>query len=295
MGLRDKLSRNKESEMDKWSDEGTVDWLSTTPPPPAFKLKLKSKPQSIARQPKPPLHGQDLQRARQQQLRLRHERLRQSGMSNASSGSQHPRSGQAKQAPGQPLNTISINISMPKFQLPKVDIPWPLVRRWGIRVGVGLVVLVGMVMAMRLYLGGVGTDKPEASKATSEESETPSYQPLAPKGKQNLASGDAAVSTYDSKRKLYSYNDNYEGVQLTVSQQPLPSSFKSDPIQIRKAADSIRATDEIDTALGMAYIGFDEKANVQRVMLVYRDLLVFIMTNKKLDNETIKSYIETLR
>lgn len=287
MGLKDKLSRNKESEMDKWNDEGTADWLSNAPPP-TFRLKLKPKPQSIARQPKP-TQGQEIQAHRQ--VRLRQERLKQAGIGQAVSQQKRTPVASKKQSTG----TISINISLPKFQMPKVTIPWVLVRKWGVVVGVVLVVFVGILVGLRLYLGSAPAGKSDGSNTASGDTDKPAYQPLAPKDKQNLASGDKSVSAYDPKRKLYTYNDNHEGVQLTVSQQPLPSSFKSDPIQIRKAADSIRATEEVDTALGMAYIGFDEQANVQRIMLIYRDLLVFIMTNKKLDKETIKSYVETLR
>jgi hypothetical protein len=290
MGLRDKLSRNKESEMDKWSDEGTADWLGNTPPPPAFKLKLKSKPQSIARQPKP-IPAQNTRQARQQ-MHLRQERLRRAEVAQGQGGM--PRQKQAPAAPvNQPMDTISININLPKFQLPKVTIPWPKIRKWGVVAAAVLLVFAGSLLAIRFYLG-VGSDRADGTNSAAGESDKPSYQPIAPKDKQNLASGDDSVSAYDPKRKLYTFNDNYQGTQLTISQQPLPKSFKSDPIQIRKAADSIRATEEVDTALGMAYIGFDEQANVQRIMLIYRDLLVFIMTNKKLDKETIKTYIETL-
>jgi hypothetical protein len=291
MGLRDfrgKFSRDKESEMDKWSDAGTADWLNDAPPP-AFKLKLKPKPQSIARQPKP-AHTEAAHQARQTQLRLRQERLRQAGL-NRSAATQ-----KAQQAPEKQAVKISIDLSLPKPKIPKVVIPWPLVRKWGIRAAIVLVVLVGSLVALRIYLT---SGAPETSKdkggATAAKETKPTYKPLAPKDKQNLASGDKSISNYDAKRKLYSYNDNYEGNQLTVSQQPLPKSFSSDPIQIRKAADSIRADEEVDTALGMVYIGFDEQANVQRMMLVYRDLLIFILSGKRMDNETIKTYVESLR
>ena len=86
MGLWDKLSRNKDSVMDSWDDAGTADWLNDAPPPPTFKLKLKPKPQSIARQPKP-AQMDAAHRARQEQIRLRQERLRQAGLKTPSANS----------------------------------------------------------------------------------------------------------------------------------------------------------------------------------------------------------------
>lgn len=289
MGLRDKFSRNKESEMDKWSDADTADWLGDGPPPPTFKLKLKPKPQSIARQPKPS-QTEAAHRARQAQLRLRQERLRQAGLHRSSPAQK------AQQSPEKPAVKISIDLSLPKIKPPKIVIPWQLVRKWGIRTAIVLVVLVGLLAGIRLYLtsGMPETPKEKGGTAVAKDAK-PTYKPLAPKDKPNLAAGDKSVSNYDAKRKLYSYNDNYQGNRLTVSQQPLPKSFSSDPVQIRKAADSIKADEEVDTALGMVYIGFDEKANVQRMMLVYRDLLIFILSGKRLDNETIKTYVESLR
>lgn len=290
MGLWDKFSRNKDSEMDKWSDAGTADWLGDGPPPPAFKLKLKPKPQSVARQPKP-AHMDAMHQARQAQLRLRQERLRQAGVRHSPAAA--PGTKKSSETPA--VTKISIDLSLPKIRAPKIVIPRQLVRKWGIRVAIVLVVLAGLLVALRLYLTS-GAPETAKDKGESTASETkPPYHPLAPKDKPNLAAGDKSVSAYDAKRKLYSYNDNFEGNQLTVSQQPLPKSFSSDPIQIRKAADSIKADDEVDTALGMVYIGFDEQANIQRMMLVYRDLLVFILSNKKMDKESIKNYVELLR
>jgi hypothetical protein len=259
---RERFSRKK--------DQDWVDWLSDEANPADSGPRVH-KPKSAAAA-KPPLDTR------------RQERLRQAGL-NRPLASQPPRPHSAA--------SISININLPKFRLPKVRVPWKAVGRWAAFTVIVLGVGVGMRASLELLPGDTPGKRPGNGTAVVETK--PSYQPLAPKDKQNLASNDPSISSYDPQRRLYSYNDIFLGARLTVSQQPIPESFKKDQSQIRKAADSIYAKEKIETALGPAYIGFDQKTNIQRTMLVYKDLLVFIQTDKKLDNDALKTYIETLR
>lgn len=188
-------------------------------------------------------------------------------------------------------SSVSIQIHLPKIKLPKVKLP-QVTRRQIAYWGSLCVVWVGLAVGVRasLELLDKNTGKTEVKGTTTEKS--PAFKPLVSNQKTDA---DNLKQAYDPQRKLVSYNDAFSGAKFTVSQQPLPQKLKDSPAEILKAADTIQAKEHIETALGTLYIGTDEQAGVQRTMLVRKDLLVFIQSSKKLDNDTWKYYVETLR
>jgi hypothetical protein len=258
MGIdRNRFSRKKEE--DVW-----VDWLSDAPPP------------AQAVPPKQPQPSQHVAGGRG-------ERLRHAGRSQSPATQQNTQ--QASDAPA-----VSIQISIPKFHAPKFRVPWRQVRYYGV-LTVGCVVLA---IGARASLGLLDkNDKPSVQGASTETA--PTYKPAVPEEKKEVITADPSKSAYDAQRKLYAYKDQFMGAQLTVSQQPLPEAFKKNPADVVKAADSINAKEKFETAFGPAYKGYDEKAATERVVFVYRDLLMFVQSNKKFDSDTWKIYIEGLR
>lgn len=257
MGLKKKmLFGNKPSE---WAA-----WLSDDPPPPT---NTQASPHRTVRP------SVDTARERLRQAGMRH------GVSLAQANTQ-PR----------PSGAISILINLPKIRVPKVALPWRSIRYWSI---FALVVIV-FGLGSRALLGMVWPKNPAKQPIVTTQAK-PTFAPLMSAKKQTTATDAQTPTQYDEKKNLLSFPDKILSADVTVSQQPAPASFKENPAKILAAADSIGAKDKIDTALGQAYIATDAKSGVQRVMLVHNDLLVFIQSSKKLDNETWKYYIETLR
>jgi len=108
------------------------------------------------------------------------------------------------------------------------------------------------------------------------------------------ATEQASAQKYDAKRDLVTYTTTFSGVRLTVSQQALPANFDKDPAAILKTADSIRAKQMIETVRGPLYIATNDEAGDQLAVYASKDLLVLIHTDRKLDDESWKSFVEQL-
>lgn len=241
-------------------DDAWVEWLSDDSPPQPAQQAPK----------RPVVHSPHSER-------LRNAGLHQSAVAPAPPASM------------QNTPTVSIQISLPK--LPKIRVQWRQLRYYVVLFASCLVLAIGVRASLGLF--NKNNDKPAVQGASTEKS--PTYKPVYPEDKKDSIASDSAKSAYDPQRKLYAYKDIYLGAQLTISQQPLPEAFKKNPADIVKAADSINAKEKFETAFGTAYKGYDEKTAVERVVFAYRDLLVFIQSNKKFDADTWKLYIESLR
>ena len=100
---------------------------------------------------------------------------------------------------------------------------------------------------------------------------------------------------YDGTKKVASFNDVIENVPITVSQQPLPSSFQEDPTaKVAELAKQINANDKISTSDVTAYSGISAKGP-QTVVFTKNDLLIFIYADKKINTLTWSKYIESMR
>lgn len=110
------------------------------------------------------------------------------------------------------------------------------------------------------------------------------------------AAGPAATELrYDETKKVASYNDTLTGVPITISQQPLPSGFKTDPSgEVAKLATQINANEKISTVDTVAYSGLSIKGP-QTVVFVKNDLLIFIIAQKKIETLDWIKYIESIK
>lgn len=182
---------------------------------------------------------------------------------------------------------IDISITIPKIHLPKphaVMVSWSRVARWG-----GLVVTIIVALVITPYI--VRHKSEQAQKNTAINSVTPAYAPLTPTGDDGSVSG----AQYDSKRKLYKYNDTYKGVSLTISQQPLPDTLRQDKTKLKDIAKaSIGATEKFETVHGDVYITTDETTGMQRMIVSHRQLLIFIQSAKTLSTADWVIYVQAL-
>lgn len=158
-----------------------------------------------------------------------------------------------------------------------------------------IVVAALLVIPIAVLTGGVlihslkGSDKKTDVLGTQTTADAkPDFSVLKP-----MATGTEATSIrYDGTKKVASYNDVLDTVPITISQQPLPDNFKSDPTaKVEEFAKQINATDKISTGDVTAFSGVSAKGP-QTVVFTKNDLLIFIYADKKIDTLKWSKYIE---
>jgi hypothetical protein len=161
--------------------------------------------------------------------------------------------------------------------------------------------LAGVVL---VFVGGFGLKAFSGKDTAPEKSEPQSAQqkaeaaftPLVPLDNLTDAAGKQSKPEfrYDQQKKVLGFVTNYNGTELTISQQGVPDKFKSNPTGLLSLAQSINANQLLQTQKGTAYIGTDPKTNAQTAVFATKEVLVFIRTEKKLDEEEWKFYINQL-
>lgn len=93
---------------------------------------------------------------------------------------------------------------------------------------------------------------------------------------------------------VFAYADTIDDISISVSQQPLPQSFKDDATnQVAELAKRFNATDKIDTGSIAVYVGTSSKGP-QSVIFTKDNLLILIKSQKKVNNTSWAKYAESL-
>jgi hypothetical protein len=138
----------------------------------------------------------------------------------------------------------------------------------------------------------VGDRTNENTSVLSDATTKPDFDYSLPKGKD--AEVDQAVK-YDATKKVVNFVDSIGGVQITVSQQPLPAGFEENTQdKVQKLAEDFSATHPLTTATPTAYLGTDSKGP-QTVIFAKKKLLVFIQSANKIDDHDWAEYITNLQ
>lgn len=139
------------------------------------------------------------------------------------------------------------------------------------------------------------TASPTRPKNGVLEKGTPNYPTVVPAGKDIEALGGwTRVSPPDSNA-VYAFADKLGGIQISVSQQPLPADFRKDTVtKIRELAKSYTATKELVAGETVAYIGTSAKGP-QSLILSKENLLVLIKSAAPIKDDQWVSYINSLR
>ena len=202
------------------------------------------------------------------------------------------------QRPASDTKTIAIHLTVPKLDTTKLSpkryvsrLPKPSRRQI---VGSSLVATVLMV-------GGAGTllfnrsktsDTPQTG-VLAEVTERPSYSYVLPNGDESET--ESKKVAYNAQRQVVSFTDTVGGVQVTVSQQPLPAGFQEDTdTKVEKLAKDFSATDVLSTASPKAYIGTSVDGP-QTVIFYKADALVFIKSADTIDKPEWAEYITRLK
>jgi len=120
------------------------------------------------------------------------------------------------------------------------------------------------------------------------------YQTILPSGKTITDLGGWQRVSPPESDPVYAYTDTIKGVSVSVSQQPLPDSFKDDAdTQVTDLAKKFNATAQIDSDGVIVYIGTSAKGP-QSVIFTKNDLLILIKSQQKISDTDWANYIASL-
>lgn len=123
---------------------------------------------------------------------------------------------------------------------------------------------------------------------------TPDYPTIIPAGKSIDDLGGWTRISPPEREPVYAYVDKINSVPISVSQQPLPASFKSDPAaKVRDLALSQSADKTLQVGSNKAYVG-TSKNGPQSVIYHTDTLLILIKSSDKVEDEEWKKYIQSL-
>lgn len=129
---------------------------------------------------------------------------------------------------------------------------------------------------------------------SSAASKKPTYQTVLPKGKTISELGGWNRVSPPKNDPVFAYADTIDGVVISVSQQPLPQSFKNDTDnQVAELAKKFNATDKLNADSLSVYIGTSVKGP-QSVIFASDNLLILIKSEKKISDASWTKYAESL-
>lgn len=158
-----------------------------------------------------------------------------------------------------------------------------------------LLVVVGYLV-IDVLIGQLNTAKnSEQASYTTKSYESPTYQTVLPNGKSANAFGGWRRVSPPEGSPVFAYADVIDGVSVSVSEQPLPASFTSDPgDQVASLAEKFNATDKIDAGTSVIYVGTSAKGP-QSAIMTRDNLLILIKSQKKISDTAWSAYAASLR
>lgn len=124
---------------------------------------------------------------------------------------------------------------------------------------------------------------------------TPDYLTVLPKGKTIAALGGWTRISPPDASPVYTYIDKIGNVQINVSEQPLPDSFKPNPLQqLQQLAKNENATDKITVGNIAVYIGTSSNGP-QSAFFIKNNLLILIKSDSIINQNQWIEYIDFLQ
>lgn len=304
-----------------------LDWLRDEPlsPPPA-----SAAPPSTS--PEPPVLSRVLSDGRSRQYvntyqpapRTTHTVAPTSSPVSAFSQSQAPPSPSIPEATPSP--TISVQINVPSLHVPQpvidlitatakhvlhyakagghlVKTSFRLLsskKRSVLQTAIVIGLIFGSLAVTKLLVDTKGpagqTVQTTPSKAVKpvEPSAQPQFKVVIPKSRPELATATAGTAAYDAKRNSYSFSDSFQDRTILVSQQPVPSNFKTDSEALTKIAQQLGTKEVMATSKGPAYLGTDSKSGQQTIVFVTKGVLIFIQSPFSYNALKWQPYLEAL-
>lgn len=122
----------------------------------------------------------------------------------------------------------------------------------------------------------------------------PDYRTILPDNKSVSELGGWKRVSPPGKDPVFAYSDNINNIPITVSQQPLPNSFKTETANhVAELAKAYNATTKINVGDTVVYIGTSSKGP-QSVIFTQKNLLILIKSQKVIDNGAWGEYVKSL-
>lgn len=199
--------------------------------------------------------------------------------------------------------TIEIRLHLPRFKrLPVIGAVARRLRRTSRKQRIIMFVAVLLVGAVIFFTSQRLQRSEQTATATTPSNPleqlqkgTPDYPTLLPEGKSAEDLGGWTRISPPERDPVYAYVDTIASVPVSVSQQPLPSTFKADPdAKVRDLALAQGADKTISAGTKKIYIG-TSKNGPQSVIFNTDTLLVLIKSSSVVPDEEWKKYVESLR
>lgn len=154
-------------------------------------------------------------------------------------------------------------------------------------VGVFLLLLVGA----QTFVGGPQDQPPQVAGVGTKAQKAPPFDTVLPK---NSAKNADAPMVYDEQRKVANFADSIGAVRIIVSEQPLPDRFKvNQAVELEKFAKEINCNQALQAGGTQAFLGTSVKGP-QTVVMIKKDLLIFIKADATIPNSSWMTYIQEL-
>lgn len=127
-----------------------------------------------------------------------------------------------------------------------------------------------------------------------DPAQSPAYSTLSPGGRPVEELGGWKRVSPPENDPVFAFTDQINGVEIAVSQQPLPASFRNDTdAQVAELAKKFNATAKIDAGTTVLYAGTSTKGP-QSVIFTKMGLLILIKSQEKIDDGTWVKYVKNL-
>ncbi|MDB5179772.1 MAG: hypothetical protein JWN12_404 [Candidatus Saccharibacteria bacterium] len=159
-------------------------------------------------------------------------------------------------------------------------------------------IIVGSIFAIVLIIAiitAVAINRQANHKTGQTIIQNPGYTTILPTGKSIVQLGGWVRVSPTGSDPVYAYADTVSGVPISVSQQPLPASFKNNSdSKVAELAKSYNATATITIGDTTVYIGTSAKGP-QSVIFTKSNLLILIKSEKKIENAAWSTYAASLQ
>lgn len=165
-----------------------------------------------------------------------------------------------------------------------------------VMVAVSLIVLIGYAYMQKSSPTNSSGNATGSSSQEPVGGTSPQYQTLTPSGKDVEEFGGWKRVSPPSSNPVFAYSDTIDRIQISVSQQPLPRDFSSDPDKdIKELAEGFNANDRhVADDATVYFIGTSSKGP-QSVILSKKDTLILIKAPAQIKPESWSAYIATLQ
>lgn len=145
-----------------------------------------------------------------------------------------------------------------------------------------------------LLLAGLFYHFVYASNFNKNKNTEPAFRPVLPVSRTISDLGGWQRVSPPENDPVFAYSDKIGAVSISVSQQPLPESFKHNVGgKVAELAEKFNATTEIEGENTKIYLGTSAKGP-QSVIFTKNGLLVLIKSQEKIDQKTWAKYVNTL-